>query len=114
MADALVFDVPVELGLEVVLFFRPHLSDAEREALDDMVDEEDGIRLGVPVVGLERPDAGGIVDSGVLVSFDGLPVFSTEERELDVDLNLMARNLLPIAGGVNLAYPSAGGSGHRA
>jgi hypothetical protein len=47
MADALVFDVPVKLGLEFVPIVRPHLPDAEREALEDIVDEQDGIGLGV-------------------------------------------------------------------
>jgi hypothetical protein len=43
MADALVFDVPVEL----VPIVRPHLPDAEREALDDVVEEIDGVGLRV-------------------------------------------------------------------
>jgi hypothetical protein len=34
MTDALVFDVPVELGLELVPVVRPHLADTEWEALD--------------------------------------------------------------------------------
>jgi hypothetical protein len=52
MTDALVLDVPVELGLEFVPIVRPHLPDAEREALDDMVDEQDGIGLGMPIIDL--------------------------------------------------------------
>lgn len=83
MADALVFDVPVELGLEFVPIVRPHLPDAEREALDDVVDEQNGIGLGVPVVDLQRPDAGGIVDGAVLIAFDRLAVFSSKDKELD-------------------------------
>jgi hypothetical protein len=106
MADALVFDVPVELGLEFVPIVCSHFPDAEREALDDLVDEQDGIGgLGVPVVDLESHDAGGIVDGGVLIALDRLPVFSSEDQKLDVDLDLMAWNLLLVTSGVNLAKP---------
>ena len=45
MTNALVFDMPVELGLELVPVIRPHLPDAEWEAFDDVVDEGDGIGL---------------------------------------------------------------------
>ena len=47
MANALVFDVPVELGLEFVPIVRAHLPDTEREALDDVVEEIDGVGLRV-------------------------------------------------------------------
>ena len=93
MAYAPVFDVPVELGLELVPIVRPHLPDAEREALEDIINEQDGIYLGLPVVDFEGPDAGGVIDSGILIAFDRLAVFSTEDQELDVDLDLVARNL---------------------
>ena len=85
--------MPVALGLEFVPIIRPHLLDAEREALDDVVDEQNGIDLGVTVVDFKRPDAGGIVDGGVLAAFDRLAVFSSEDQELDVDLDLVARSL---------------------
>jgi hypothetical protein len=78
MTDALVFDVPVELGLELVPVVRPHLADTEWEALDDVVEEVDGIGLCVPAVDLQRPDAGGVVDGGVLIAFYRLPVFTPE------------------------------------
>ena len=45
----------------------------------------------------------GIVDSRVLVALDGLSVFVLEFQELDVDLNLVARHLLLISLGVDIA-----------
>jgi hypothetical protein len=72
MTNALVFDVPVEFGLELMPVVCPHLADTEWEAPDDMADEQDGIGLGVPAVDLEGSDAGGIIDGGALVSFDEL------------------------------------------
>ena len=103
MADALVFDVPVELGLELVAVVRPHLADTECEALDDVVEEIDGVGLGVPAVDLESPYARGVVDSGILIAFDRLRVFSWKDQELDVNLDLVTRHLLLVAGGVDLA-----------
>lgn len=76
MTGALVLDVPVELGLEFV-----------------------------PIVDLERSHAGGVFDGGVLVTFDGLSVFTTEDHELDIHLDLMVRNLLLVTGCMNLAEP---------
>jgi hypothetical protein len=74
MTDASIFDVPVELSLELVVVARPHLSDTESEALDDVVEEVDGVGLGVSAVDLEGPDTGDVVDGGVLMMFDRFPV----------------------------------------
>jgi hypothetical protein len=57
----------------------------------------------VAVVDLERSDAGRIINGGVLVALDRLAVFSLKGQELDVDLDLMARNLLLISLGVDFA-----------
>ena len=105
MADALVFHMPVELGLELMPIVRSHLPDAEREAPDDIVDEQDGIGLGVPVVDLECPHTASSVDGGVLVAFDRLAIFPSKDQELDVDLDLMARSLLLVTDGVDFTKP---------
>jgi hypothetical protein len=60
MTDALVLDMPMELGLELMAIVGAHLADPEGEPGNDAVDEGDRIGLGVPVVDLERPDAGRI------------------------------------------------------
>ena len=49
MADALVFDMPVELGLELVAVVGSDFADTERELLDDVID---GVDRGI----LESPD----------------------------------------------------------
>jgi hypothetical protein len=81
MTDALVLDVPMELGLELMAIVGPHLADPEGEPGNDVVDEGDRIGLGVPVVDLERPDAGRIVNGGVLVALDRLAVFSLKDQK---------------------------------
>lgn len=82
MTGSLVFDVPVELGLELMPVARPHFADTEWGALDDVIEEVDGIGLGVPAVDLEGPDTCGVIDGGVLIAFDRLSVLSRKIRNL--------------------------------
>lgn len=78
MADALIFDVPVELGLVLMTIVGPDFLDAERELFDDVIDEIDRIGLSVFVVDLERPDAGRIVDGSILQPADFLAALADE------------------------------------
>ena len=107
MTDALVLDVPMELGLELMAIVGPHLADPEGEPGNDVVDEGDRIGLGVPVVDLERPDAGRIINGDVLVALDRLAVFSLKDQKLHVDLDLVPGDLLLIALGMDLTNPRA-------
>jgi hypothetical protein len=43
VANAQVFNMPVELGLELMAIVRSHLADAEREFVDDGIDEVDRV-----------------------------------------------------------------------
>ena len=79
MTNALVFDVPLELRLELMPVVRPHLSDTEREVLDDVVEDGDGIGLGAPALDLESPDAGGFVYGGMRVALDRFAIFSSKD-----------------------------------
>ena len=75
--------------------------DAEGELLDDVFDEVDGIGLIVTAVDFKSPDAGCIIDCGVLVALDDAATFAFEDEELDVDLDMMTRDLFLISLGVN-------------
>lgn len=55
MTNALVLDVPVKLGLELVSVVGSDLANAERELLDDVVNEVDCAGLGVFLVNLQSP-----------------------------------------------------------
>ena len=92
----------MEHGLELMAIVGPHLANPEGESGNDVVDEGDRIGLGVLVVDLERSDAGVIINGGVLVALDRFAVFSLKGQELDVDLDLVTGNLLPIVMGVIL------------
>ncbi len=103
MPDALVLDVPVELGLEFMAVVRAHLADAEREPGDHGIDEVNRVCLIVSIVDFQGADARGIVDCSVLVALDGFPVFALEFQELNVNLDLVAWHLLLTSLGVDLA-----------
>ena len=103
MADALIFDVPMEPGLEFVAIVGAHFPDPERKPGDDVVDEGNRVGLGMSVIDFERSDTGRIINGGVLVALDRLSVFIVEGQRLDVDLDLMARDLVLIPLGVDLA-----------
>jgi hypothetical protein len=105
MTDALVLDMPMELGLELMAIVGPHLADPEGEPGNDVVDEGDRIGLGMPVIDPECPDAGRIINRGVLVALDRLAVLSLKDQELDLDLDLVPGDRLLIALSVDLANP---------
>src|SRR5271169_2263018 len=103
MADSLIFDMPMELGLEFVAIISSHLSDSKGELSDDVVDKSDRVGLSMTIVDLQRADTGRIIDGRVLVTPDGFAAFPLEGQELDVDLDLVARNLLFVAFGVDFS-----------
>ena len=47
MTDALVFDMPVKLGLKLVTVIGSNFTDTERKLFDDVVDEGNGVGLVV-------------------------------------------------------------------
>ena len=103
VTDAKVFNVPMELGLELMPPICPYLLNPERELLNDMIDEVNRTLLCVPLVYLQSTDVCRIIDSGILISFDLLAIFSFEDQELDVHLYVMAGHLFLISPGMNLS-----------
>jgi len=93
MADALVLDMLVKFGLELMAIIRPDFFDAERKFFDDMIDEIDGIGLRVAFVDFESPHSGRIVDGSILNPACFFTSFSYESQELNVHLNEVAWNL---------------------
>ncbi len=67
----------------------------------DVIDESDGVGLGMAIEDSQSPNAGRIVNRRVLIALDGIAVFSLEGQELDVDLDLMSGDFLFIAGGMD-------------
>jgi hypothetical protein len=72
---AQVCDVPVEERLELVASVRSYHLDPERKLFDDVVDEVDGIGLGVALIDLESPNAYRAIDRSVLVASYRTPSF---------------------------------------
>ena len=63
--------------------------------------------LGVALIDFESPDTGCIVDGRVLVSLDGLVVFVLESQKLNIDLNVMTKNLLLVPDSMDFTQPCA-------
>lgn len=97
MLDALILCVPVEQCLELLTIVGADLLNAEREPLDDIVDEVDGVCLRVQAIDLQGPDACRVVDGCVLEPPDWFAGPGLEIDELDIDLDVMPRHLLLVA-----------------
>ena len=105
MSDALVFDVPVKLGLELVTIVGANFSDPEGELLNGIVDETDSVGLGMLLIDLEGAHAGPIVDGRELKPAYLLATLTSEGQKPNVHLNMVARDLFGIAFGVDLSEP---------
>ena len=64
--DSEVFDMPMELRLELVAIVCPHLANAEWKLFGDVVNEVERVCLRLFLVDLEGTNSGCIVDSCVL------------------------------------------------
>ncbi len=105
MSDTQVFDVPMELRLELMATIGSDLLDSKRKLGNDVVNKSNRILLRMAIVNFERSYARCIVDGGVLVSFDPLARFAFEYQELNVHLDVVARYLLVVAFPMHLSTP---------
>lgn len=60
--------MPMELGLELVTPIGSDRVDSEGELLDDVIDEVDGVRLGVAAIDLQGADTRSVIDGCVLIA----------------------------------------------
>jgi len=101
MASAFVFDVPVELSLELMATIRSDSVNAKREPLYDIIYEVNGIRLSMALVDPQSAYPGGVINDGVLISTDP-PTFRVLEcQEGHINLDVVARNPLGISTRMN-------------
>ncbi len=87
----------MKLGLELMAAVGPHRMNPKQELCDHVVEKTYGVRLGVARVNLEGPDTGGIVDGGVRIATYRLATWADEFQERDIDLDVMAGDLLGVA-----------------
>jgi hypothetical protein len=105
MAHPLVRDVPVEQRLELMSAIGSDRVDPEGELLNDILDEVDGILLGVAPIDLQRANTGGVINGRILEAADLPAVLSLERQELDIDLDVMTGHLLGVAMGMHRTSP---------
>jgi len=101
MFHAVIRDMLVEQCLELVAAIGADRLDPEWELLDHVIDEVDGVGLGVALVDLQCPNACGVVDRRVRVASNCSASFSAQSQELDIHLHVMTRDLLLVAVRVN-------------
>ena len=82
MPDPEIFDMPVELRLELVTIIRTHFPNTEWKLFNDVVNEIDGVCLRVFLIDLERANSGRVVDRRILESADLSPLFPLNVRNL--------------------------------
>lgn len=109
VSNALVLYMPMEFCLEFMAIVSSNFANTERKLLNDVVNEVDRVCLRVFVVDLKCPDTCCIVDCCVLEPADHLAAFPLKGQELDVYLDVMARNLFLISLSVKLSHACASG-----
>lgn len=109
MPDPKIFDMPVELGLELVAVIRPNFSNAKRKLFDDVVNEVDRICLCVLFIYFKRSNTRCIIDCSILKPAHFLTAFSFESQKLNVHFNMMPWHLFLIAFGVQFPHSCASG-----
>ena len=70
MTNPLVFNMPVELGLELMAIVRSDGLNTERKFIYNIIDEVDGILLIMSLIDFKSSNACSIVNRGVLEAFD--------------------------------------------
>ena len=66
MSDTQIFDVLIELGLELVAIVGSDFAYTEGELVDDVIDEVDRVGLCMFFIDLECPNAGSVINGCIL------------------------------------------------
>ena len=80
----------MKLGLELVPVVATDRADTERKLSADVIDELDGVGLGVTAVDFQSTNARGVIDGRELIALDG----AREGKKLDINLHVVSRYLL--------------------
>jgi len=73
----------------------------ERKLVDYVIDEVDGVFLIASLIDFQSADAGRIINGCVLIATHRVPRFCLEYHEVNVNLDVMARDLFVVAFGMN-------------
>jgi len=84
----------MEFGLKLMPIVSPNHFYSERELLDNVIDEIDGVALRVFIINLESSDSSTIVNSRILETPDAFALRVFEKQEFHIDLNMVSRHFL--------------------
>lgn len=91
----------MESGLKLVTVIGPSSVNATGESLDHIVDELDGSFLVVALIDLHGSNSRRIIASRILKTIQLLPIGFLERQELNINLDMMTRNLLLVPLGLH-------------
>ena len=94
--NALIDQMPMELRLELVATVGSDGVNPERERLDHIVEEVDGVLLGMPWVNLDGADARGVINGRELVATRRLAGLVSQLQERDIQLHVVPVDLLGV------------------
>jgi hypothetical protein len=93
--------MPMKLGLKLMASVCPNRMDTEREFLNHIINELNGILLIVTRIDFHRPDPSGIVNSRILKTSDSVAIKVPQRNKFDINLNVMAGDFFGITSSVN-------------
>jgi len=91
----------MKLRLKLMASVCPNRMDAEREFLNHIINELNGIVLIVTRVDFHRPDPSGIVNRRILKASDSMALKVPQGDKFDINLNVMAGDFLGITSSVD-------------
>ncbi len=93
MLDAEISKMPVKFGLKFMAVIRTNCMNAKRKFMNYVVNEINGVLLGMLIVNFQRPYPGRIIDGRILESSGFIALLIPEIKEFNIHLNMMARKL---------------------
>jgi hypothetical protein len=112
-ADTEVFDMPMELGLELMTIIGSDFSYPEWELGDDVIDKVLSVSLDMPLLDFERANAGRVINGGILEAAYFLSPLSDESQKRNVHLGMMSRDLFVPALDHQLSRTNCSAIGNR-
>lgn len=109
VADSLVLDMPMKLGLKLMADVGSNLLNAKWELRNDVVNKIDGVCLRATLVDFQSSHTRCIINRGILVAFNISAAFPFEYQELHVHLDMVARHLFVVALCMHLSHARATG-----
>jgi len=99
--------MPMEFGLELMTVIGTDHLNTKRKLLNNVIYSIDCILLRMSFIHFYSFDAGGIVNRRILVSLDLEAVLALEYQKLNINSDMISRNLFVVTLSMDLTHASA-------